>query len=396
MAGMVSGAPESRCPARVLAMISLRMGNESTESLVAAGFHMTRSEATRVSYEETRPDDQQAGGTRPWVIGRRPAGGRASPGSSATGGLSRRGFLRASGVSALARRRRRPAGRLRHRGHQADRRHLHEQGPSDTEKVLVFSNWPHYIDVDEPGKKDADARGLREADRHQGHLQHRRQRQQRVLRQGAQPARCLRADRARHLRAHRLDGRPDDRARLDPGARHGERCPTSRPTCRTASEPALGPGPGALRAVAERPHRHRLQREVHRRGRAASRSWSPAPTSRARSACSARCATRWASCSSWSAPTRTTSPTTTGARRSTSCEEIVASGQVRQFTGNDYVQALNNGDIVACEAWSGDVIAMQYDNPDIKFVDADRGPVAVERQHAGARTRPTTRPTPRS
>jgi spermidine/putrescine transport system substrate-binding protein len=54
-------------------------------------------------------------------------------------------------------------------------------------------------------------------------------------------------------------------------------------------------------------------------------------------------------------------------------EEVVASGQVRRFTGNDYVDDLNKGDIVACEAWSGDVIAMQYDNPDIKWVVPEEG-----------------------
>ncbi len=54
-------------------------------------------------------------------------------------------------------------------------------------------------------------------------------------------------------------------------------------------------------------------------------------------------------------------------------EEIVASGQVRQFTGNEYTRGLANGDIVACEAWSGDVIAMQYDNKDIKFVKPTEG-----------------------
>jgi spermidine/putrescine transport system substrate-binding protein len=52
---------------------------------------------------------------------------------------------------------------------------------------------------------------------------------------------------------------------------------------------------------------------------------------------------------------------------------IVKSGQVRRFTGNDYVQALNKGDLVACEAWSGDVLAMQADNPDIKFVTPTEG-----------------------
>jgi spermidine/putrescine transport system substrate-binding protein len=54
-------------------------------------------------------------------------------------------------------------------------------------------------------------------------------------------------------------------------------------------------------------------------------------------------------------------------------QEVVDSGQVRQFTGNDYTRPLNKGDIVACEAWSGDVIAMQYDNPDIKFVLPEEG-----------------------
>ena len=54
-------------------------------------------------------------------------------------------------------------------------------------------------------------------------------------------------------------------------------------------------------------------------------------------------------------------------------QEIVDSGQIRRFTGNDYAGALSKGDIVACEAWSGDVIALQYDNPDVKFVRPTEG-----------------------
>ena len=54
-------------------------------------------------------------------------------------------------------------------------------------------------------------------------------------------------------------------------------------------------------------------------------------------------------------------------------EDVVNSGQVRRFTGNDYIRDLNAGNVVACEAWSGDVIAMQYDNPDIKWVAPDEG-----------------------
>lgn len=51
----------------------------------------------------------------------------------------------------------------------------------------------------------------------------------------------------------------------------------------------------------------------------------------------------------------------------------VSDGQLRQFAGNNYLQQLANGDIVACEAWSGDVIQAQYDNPDIKFVVPEEG-----------------------
>ncbi len=54
-------------------------------------------------------------------------------------------------------------------------------------------------------------------------------------------------------------------------------------------------------------------------------------------------------------------------------EEIKDSGQVRQFTGNEYRQDLAQGNIHACEAWSGDVIQLQFDNPAIKFVAPEEG-----------------------
>jgi spermidine/putrescine transport system substrate-binding protein len=54
-------------------------------------------------------------------------------------------------------------------------------------------------------------------------------------------------------------------------------------------------------------------------------------------------------------------------------EKAVAAGQFRRFTGNDYVEDLAAGNIVACEAWSGDVIAMQFENPDIKWVVPEEG-----------------------
>ncbi|UMG94428.1 spermidine/putrescine ABC transporter substrate-binding protein [Nocardioides sp. TF02-7] len=53
--------------------------------------------------------------------------------------------------------------------------------------------------------------------------------------------------------------------------------------------------------------------------------------------------------------------------------QVVADGQLRQFAGNNYLQQLSQGSIVACEAWSGDVIQAQFENPDLKFVAPEEG-----------------------
>ncbi len=111
-----------------------------------------------------------------------------------------------------------------------------------------------------------DAQRLPGAHRDHRRLHRRRQRQQRVLRQGEEPARLLPADRPRHDRPDRLDGRPDDLAGLDPAARQGEGAQPARQPDRAAAQAAVGPGPDLPRAVAERPDRHRLQRRQDRRG----------------------------------------------------------------------------------------------------------------------------------
>jgi spermidine/putrescine transport system substrate-binding protein len=51
----------------------------------------------------------------------------------------------------------------------------------------------------------------------------------------------------------------------------------------------------------------------------------------------------------------------------------VKSGQVRQFTGNDYAPLLAKGDIYACFAWSGDMVQLQADHPGLKWVIPDSG-----------------------
>ncbi|MFE9058404.1 ABC transporter substrate-binding protein [Streptomyces mutabilis] len=54
-------------------------------------------------------------------------------------------------------------------------------------------------------------------------------------------------------------------------------------------------------------------------------------------------------------------------------EEQVGKGQIRRFTGNDYIKDLAGGDVLACQAYSGDVIQLQADDPDIEFVVPEEG-----------------------
>jgi spermidine/putrescine transport system substrate-binding protein len=54
-------------------------------------------------------------------------------------------------------------------------------------------------------------------------------------------------------------------------------------------------------------------------------------------------------------------------------EQAVQAGQIRQFTGNDYTTGLARGTIWIAEAWSGDVIQLQADNPELEFVIPESG-----------------------
>ena len=54
-------------------------------------------------------------------------------------------------------------------------------------------------------------------------------------------------------------------------------------------------------------------------------------------------------------------------------ERLVATKHIRRCTGNDYIKDLASGDVLACQAYSGDVIQLQADNPDIEFVVPEEG-----------------------
>lgn len=50
-------------------------------------------------------------------------------------------------------------------------------------------------------------------------------------------------------------------------------------------------------------------------------------------------------------------------------------GQIRRFTGNDYTTDLTNGNLAMAVAYSGDMIQLKADNPDLDFVIPEEGGV---------------------
>jgi spermidine/putrescine transport system substrate-binding protein len=48
-------------------------------------------------------------------------------------------------------------------------------------------------------------------------------------------------------------------------------------------------------------------------------------------------------------------------------------GQIRRFTGNDYADDLASGNVAIAQAYSGDVVQLQADNPDLEFVVPESG-----------------------
>ncbi|CAN5859306.1 spermidine/putrescine ABC transporter substrate-binding protein [soil metagenome] len=53
-----------------------------------------------------------------------------------------------------------------------------------------------------------------------------------------------------------------------------------------------------------------------------------------------------------------------------------ADGQIRAFTGNDYLDDLSTGNFAACIGWSGDVVQLSRDNPAVKFIIPEDGGIS--------------------
>ncbi|MET8249252.1 spermidine/putrescine ABC transporter substrate-binding protein [Streptomyces sp. NPDC005202] len=54
-------------------------------------------------------------------------------------------------------------------------------------------------------------------------------------------------------------------------------------------------------------------------------------------------------------------------------QKAVDKGQIRRFTGNDYTSDLTKGDLAACVAWGGDIVQLQADSPDVDYIIPDSG-----------------------
>ncbi len=69
-----------------------------------------------------------------------------------------------------------------------------------------------------------------------------------------------------------------------------------------------------------------------------------------------------------------TSPNTETVRKAVDLvREQNDKGQIRRFTGNDYADDLAAGNVVIAQAYSGDVVQLQADNPDLQFVVPESG-----------------------
>jgi spermidine/putrescine transport system substrate-binding protein len=58
------------------------------------------------------------------------------------------------------------------------------------------------------------------------------------------------------------------------------------------------------------------------------------------------------------------------------CAEIQKAkdaGQLKGFTGNDYTKPLASGDTAACVAWSGDIVQLKADNPSLGYALPQKG-----------------------
>ena len=232
--------------------------------------------------------------------------------------------------------------------------------------------------------------GLQPRVRRQVQVRRGDQRQQRVLRQDPPAARAGPADRARHHHADRLPGGAARAAQLRRAARQEEHPERGEPG-RQPQVDQLRPEPRLLDAVAvgrDRPglqHQEDRPRAQERQGPLRPEVQGPrddaraSPTTRPTRCCSATASTprRRRSTRSSARSRRSTRPTTRA--RSAASPATTTRPTSRRATCG------------VALAYSGDLIQLQSDNPDLRFAYPGGGRDALHRQHDDARQGASTR-----
>ncbi|MGW0956915.1 polyamine ABC transporter substrate-binding protein [Streptomyces sp. NPDC002545] len=54
-------------------------------------------------------------------------------------------------------------------------------------------------------------------------------------------------------------------------------------------------------------------------------------------------------------------------------QKAVDKGQIRRFTGNDYTSDLTKGDVAVCLAWGGDIVQLQADSANVDYIMPEAG-----------------------
>ena len=202
---------------------------------------------------------------------------------------------------------------------------------------------------------ERDRRRVRAGDRHQGRVHRGRQRQRR-----SSSASCSRS----WSRASRAAGRSSSsptgwRSRCTTSATcrssTTRTCRTSTRTCSTASRtPRSTPGAQLLDPVAERHDRGLGRQEQGPRHHVGQRPLRPEVQGQGHDA--DRDARHRAAGDEGRRRRLATATKEDWLAAIDKIQEAVDSGQIRRFTGNDYTEDLNSGNIVAAIGWSGDAI----------------------------------------
>ncbi len=129
--------------------------------------------------------------------------------------------------------------------------------------------------------------------------------------------------------------------------------------------------------VADGLRRHRLQPGRHRPRARRRPTICSTRSSRARSACSLEMRdTMGLIMLSMGIDISTLTDFATAEPAFAKLEQAKNDGQIRRFTGNDYMNDLSTGNFAACVGWSGDVVQLARDNPAVRFLIPETGGTA--------------------